>query len=98
MKTLAIGNDPRHGTERSRDGLRLATALARRDGADVRVLRPGDAAGCAVPGQKVPGGYCHLGRMIGSAASHRAEAGCCGTRLEARGITGEAGELAAGRQ
>jgi len=25
MKTLAIGNDPRHGTERSRNGLRLAT-------------------------------------------------------------------------
>jgi uncharacterized protein involved in oxidation of intracellular sulfur len=98
MKTLAIGNDPRHGTERSRDGLWLATALARRDGADVRVLQPGDDAGCAVPGQKVPGGYCHLDRMIGSAARHRAEAGRCGTCLEARGITGEAGELAAGRQ
>jgi len=30
MKTLAICNDPPYGTERSCNGLRLATALARR--------------------------------------------------------------------
>lgn len=40
-------------------------------------------------GQKVPDGYYHLDRMIESAARHGAEAGCCGTCLDARGITGD---------
>ena len=35
MKALVVCNDPPHGTERSYNGLRLASALARRDGTDV---------------------------------------------------------------
>ncbi len=54
MKTLVICNDPPYGTERSWNGLRLAGALARRGGEQVRVFLLGDAAGCAVAGQKVP--------------------------------------------
>lgn len=38
-------------------------------------------------GQKVPDGYYHLDRMIESAARHGAELGCCGTCMDARGIT-----------
>lgn len=49
----------------------------------------GDAVGCAIAGQKVPDGYYHLDRMIESAARHGAEVGCCGTCLDARGITDE---------
>jgi uncharacterized protein involved in oxidation of intracellular sulfur len=49
----------------------------------------GDAVGCAVAGQKVPDGYYHLDRMIESAARHGAQVGCCGTCLDARGITDE---------
>lgn len=89
MKALVICNDPPYGTERSWNGLRLAGALARRDGVDVRVFLLGDAVGCAVSGQKVPEGYYHLDRMIEAAARHGAEVGCCGTCLDARGITGE---------
>lgn len=88
MKTLVICDGPPSGTERSRYGLRLAGSLARRPDVDVRILL-GDAVGCAVAGQKVPGGCCHLDRMTESAALHGAEAGCCGTCLDARGITGE---------
>jgi uncharacterized protein involved in oxidation of intracellular sulfur len=51
MKTL-ICDDPPNGTERSWNGLRLAAALARRDGIEVRVFLLGDTVGCAVPGQK----------------------------------------------
>jgi uncharacterized protein involved in oxidation of intracellular sulfur len=87
MKTLVICNDPPYGTERSWNGLRLAGALARRPGEDVRVFLIGDAVGCAVAGQKVPDGYYHLDRMIGSAERHGAGIGCCGTCLDARGIT-----------
>jgi uncharacterized protein involved in oxidation of intracellular sulfur len=52
-----ICNDPPYGTERSWNGLRLAGALARRDGEQVRVFLLGDAVSCAVAGQKVPDGY-----------------------------------------
>jgi uncharacterized protein involved in oxidation of intracellular sulfur len=34
----------------------------------------------------VPDGYCHLDRMIESAARHGAEVRCRGTCLDARGI------------
>jgi uncharacterized protein involved in oxidation of intracellular sulfur len=87
MKTLIICNDPPYGSERSWNGLRLAGALARRPEAEVRVFLLGDAVGCAVAGQKVPDGYYRLDRMIESAARHGAETGCCGTCLDARGIT-----------
>jgi uncharacterized protein involved in oxidation of intracellular sulfur len=89
VKTLVICNDPPYGTERSWNGLRLAGSLARRPGVEVRVFLLGDAVGCAVTGQKVPDGYYHLGKMIESAARHGAEVRCCGTCLDARGITGE---------
>ncbi len=89
MKNLIICNDPPYGTERSWNGLRLAGALARRDGVQVRVFLLGDAVGCAVAGQKVPDGYYHLDRMIGSVARHGGDVGCCGTCLDARGISEE---------
>lgn len=37
--------------------------------------------------QQVPSGYYHLDRMIESAARHGAEVGCCGSCLDARGIS-----------
>ncbi len=55
----------------------------------MRIFLLGDAVGCAVAGQKVPGGYYHLDRMIESAARHGAQVGCCGTCLDARGIADE---------
>jgi uncharacterized protein involved in oxidation of intracellular sulfur len=87
MNVLIMLNDPPYGTERSYNGLRLALALARRDDVALRVFLIGDAVGCAMVGQKVPEGYYHLERMIGSAARRDAEVGCCGTCLDARGIT-----------
>ena len=86
MKTLIICNDPPYGTERSWNGLRLAGALSKRDGVEVKVFLMGDAVGCAAAGQKVPDGYYHLDRMTQSAVRHGAEVGCCGTCLDARGI------------
>ncbi len=86
MRTLLILNDPAYGTERSYSGLRLAAVLAKRGDTEVRVFLLGDAVGCAMGGQKVPDGYYHLDRMVDSAARHGAEVGCCGVRLDARGI------------
>jgi hypothetical protein len=41
---------PPYGTERSYNGLRLAGALSRRDGVELRVFLLGDAVGCAISG------------------------------------------------
>jgi len=87
VKTLLILNDPAYGTERSYNGLRVAGALAKRDDSEVRVFLMADAVTCAMAGQKVPDGYYHLDRMILSAARHSADIACCGTCMDARGIT-----------
>jgi uncharacterized protein involved in oxidation of intracellular sulfur len=88
VNVLLILNDPAYG-ERSWNGLRLAGSLAKRKDVEVRVFLIGDAVGCAMAGQKVPDGYYHLHRMILSAARHGAQVGCCGTCMDARGITEE---------
>jgi DsrE/DsrF-like family len=64
MKTLFILNDPPYGSERDYNALRLAGALAKRDGDAVRVFLMGDAAGCAKAGQALPNGYYNLNRML----------------------------------
>jgi uncharacterized protein involved in oxidation of intracellular sulfur len=86
VKALLILNDPAYGSERSYNGLRLAAALATRDGCEVKVFLLGDAVSCAMAGQRVPDGYYHLDRMLLGAARHGAEIGCCGTCMDARGI------------
>ena len=76
MKTLFILNGPPYGTEHSYNGLRLAGALAKRDGEHVRIFLMGDAVGCALQGQVLPEGYYHLDRMLGSAIRRGADVGC----------------------
>lgn len=86
MNTLIILNDPPYGTERSYNGLRLAGALAKREGAAVRVFLMGDAAACAKSGQQVPQGYYNLSRMLRLVSQHRGEIGVCGSCMDARGL------------
>ena len=94
MKTLFILNDPPYGTERSYNGLRLAGALAKREGEQVRVFLIGDAAACAKRNQKVPQGYYNLEIMLGAVTRRGGEVGVCGSCMDARGIANE--DLAAG--
>lgn len=84
MKILVILNDPPYGSERSWNGLRLAGALARSSDIELRVFLFGDAVGCALAGQRVPDGYYHLDRIIGSILRHNGEVSACGTCLDAR--------------
>ncbi|HEX9978501.1 MAG TPA: DsrE family protein [Acidimicrobiia bacterium] len=97
MRLLVILQGPAYGDERSYNGLRLAGSLARREGVEVRIFLIGDAVGCAVAGQTTPDGYYNLSRMIDAAARHGAVTGCCGTCLDARGITNEMLTLTARR-
>lgn len=83
---LLILNDPPYGTERSYNGLRLATSLARREDTPVRLFLTGDAAACVKRGQRVPKGYYNIQTMIEAIVTAGAEIGVCGSCLDARGI------------
>lgn len=85
--TLVILNDPPYGTERSYNGLRLATLLAKQAPGRVRAFLLGDAAACAKNGQKVPSGYYNIETMLKAFVAHGGDIGVCGTCMDARGIT-----------
>jgi len=87
-------NDPPYGSERTYNGLRLAGALVKREGAEVRVFLMGDAVACAKAGQNVPQGFYNLERMVRVVAQARGAVGVCGSCMDARAI-GDA-ELAQG--
>lgn len=89
MHYLFVLNDPPYGTERSYNGLRLATSLAKVDGTTVSVFLIGDAACCAMAGQATPSGFYNLERMLKLLAAKRARIGVCGSCMDARGIKPE---------
>lgn len=84
--TLLILNDPPYGTERSYNGLRLATSLAKRRLGGVRLFLMGDAAACAKAGQKVPAGYYNVETMLKVLTAQGSDVAVCGTCMDARGI------------
>lgn len=83
--TLFIVNDAPYGNERAYNALRLAGALATRDGQPVRLFLMADAVTCAKSGQKVPEGYYNVQIMLGKVARN-GEVGLCGTCMDARGL------------
>jgi uncharacterized protein involved in oxidation of intracellular sulfur len=85
VNVLIIVNDQPYGSERPYNALRLAHALSKRDDVELRVFLLGDAVACAVAGQQLPEGHYHLDRML-KGILHRAQIGCCGTCLDARGL------------
>ncbi len=89
MKTLFILNDPPYGTERTYNALRLAGALARKGGDDLRLFLMGDAAACAKKGQSVAQGFYNINRMLQTVTQRQVPVGVCGTCMDARGIAAE---------
>lgn len=83
--TLFIVNDAPYGNERAYDALRLAGAMAGREGQAVRVFLMADAVACAKSGQKVPEGYYNVQLMLGKVL-RKGEVGLCGTCMDARGL------------
>lgn len=86
MKTLVVLNDAPYGSERTYNGTRLAGALAKTEGLEVKVFLIGDAAAAAHNKQKVPAGYYNLEVMLGAVVRHGGSIGVCGTCMDARGI------------
>ena len=89
MKVLFIVNGPPYGSELPFNALRLAGTLAKRDVVQVRMFLMGDAVVSAIAGQQLPDGFYHLDRMLRGLHRKDGEIGCCGTCLDARGITEE---------
>ena len=89
MNYLFILNDPPYGTERSYNGLRLATSMVKSEGTTLSVFLMGDAASCAVKEQVTPSGYYNLERMLKFLAGRRVGIGVCGSCMDARGIKPE---------
>lgn len=86
MKHLFIFNDAPYGSERTYNGLRLAVAVAKREGEEVRVFLMGDSALCAKANQKVPQGYYKVEDMLGMVSRRDGQVGVCGTCMDARGM------------
>lgn len=86
-RTLFILNDASYGSERTYNGLRLAGALSKREGEEIRMFLIGDAASAAKRSQRVPTGFYNIESMLHTASKHGVEIGVCGTCLEARGLT-----------
>lgn len=86
MKTLFILNDAPYGSERTYNGLRLASAVSKQEGNAVRVFLIGDAASAAHRNQKVPAGFYNVETMLINVIRHGGEIGICGTCMDARGM------------
>jgi uncharacterized protein involved in oxidation of intracellular sulfur len=85
VNVLVIVNDQPYGSERPYNAMRLAGALSKREGVEVRVFLLGDAVACAVAGQQLPDGHYHLDRML-KPLLRRGQVGLCGTCMDARGL------------
>lgn len=89
MKTFLVLNDAPYGSERTYNGARLAGALARQEGHEVKVFLIGDAPAAAHKQQKVPSGFYNLEVMLGAVVKHGGVIGVCGTCMDARGIAAD---------
>jgi uncharacterized protein involved in oxidation of intracellular sulfur len=85
--TLLILNDPPYGTERSYNGLRLASSLVKIDGEQVSMFLMGEGAACAHGHQKVPQGHYNIEVMLRAVAKHGGQIGVCSSCMDARGIS-----------
>lgn len=87
MDVLIVINGSAYGLDSTYNAVRLAANLAKRDGSGVTVFLMGDGVTAAIAGQRTPDGFYKLDRMLGSVVRHGGEILCCGTCMDARGIT-----------
>ena len=90
MRTLFILNDPPYGTERTYNGLRLASALLKVDPEnEITVFLMADAVASARKGQRTPEGFYNIERMLRRVAAGKGRILLCGTCMDARGLADE---------
>lgn len=86
MNILMIINGSAYGLDSTFNAIRLAGNLAKRDDVQVTVFLMGDGVTVAMKGQKTPDGYYKLDRML-SPVLRSGRVLCCGTCMDARGMT-----------
>ncbi len=87
MKVLMIINGSAYGLDSTYNAIRLAGSLAKRDVVEVTVFLMGDGVTAAMANQKTPDGYYKLDRMLSIVTRQGGSIECCGTCMDARGIT-----------
>ena len=87
VNILMIINGAAYGQDSTYNAVRLAASMAKRDEVTLRVFLMGDGVTVAMAGQKTPDGYYKLDRMLSVVSRHGGQTGCCGTCMDARGIT-----------
>ena len=87
MRILMVINGAAYGQDATYNAVRLAGSLAKREDVSVQVFLIGDGVTVAISGQKTPEGYYKLDRMLSIVARNGGQIGCCGTCMDARGIT-----------
>lgn len=87
MRALIIINGAAYGDDKTYNAVRLAVAMSKRPEVTVQVFLMGDGVTVAMAGQKTPDGYYKLDRMLSLVPTNGGEIACCGTCMDARGIT-----------
>jgi uncharacterized protein involved in oxidation of intracellular sulfur len=87
MKILMIVNGPAYGSDETFNALRLAAALAERDDVQPRVFLMGDASPVPSPARRPRTVTTRSTGMLKTFARHGGQLACCGTCLDARGLT-----------
>lgn len=87
MDVLMIINGPAYGADSTYNAVRLAAALAQREDVTMHVFLMGDGVTVAMRNQKTPDGYYKLDRMLSVVPRNGGEILCCGTCMDARGIS-----------
>ena len=89
MQLLTIINGSAYGLDSTYNAVRLAANAAKREGVTSTVFLMGDGVTVAMKGQKSPDGYYKLDRMLSVVTRGGGEVLCCGTCMDARGITAD---------
>ena len=84
-----IINGSAYGLDSTYNAIRLAGSLSKRDGVKVTVFLMGDGVTAAMQNQKTPDGYYKLDRMLSIVVRNGGIIECCGTCMDARGISDE---------
>ena len=87
MKALRVIHGAAYGQDSTYNAVRLAAAMAKRDGVQITVFLMGDGVTTGITGQKTPDGDYKLDRMLAGVTRRGGSILCCGTCMDARGIT-----------
>lgn len=87
MNILIVINGAAYGQDATYNALRLATTLATLEDVTPQVFLMGDGVTVAMAGQKTPDGYYKLDRMLSGIIRKGGQVRCCGTCMDARGVT-----------